>query len=55
MRDEQKLVYAGRPSSASPAVGYMAMHNEQQKQLVEQAFGVTSSTVAARLTRAALR
>jgi 2-oxoglutarate dehydrogenase E1 component len=39
MRDEQKLYYAGRPASASPAGGYMARHNERQKTLVEQAFG----------------
>ncbi len=39
MRDEQKLCYAGRPPSASPASGYMARHNEAQKALVEQAFG----------------
>lgn len=35
----QKLGYAGRPASASPAVGYMAKHLEQQKALIEQAFG----------------
>ena len=39
MRDDQKLYYAGRPASASPAGGYMARHNERQKALVEQAFG----------------
>jgi len=39
MREDQKLYYAGRPSSASPAVGYAAKHLEQQKALVEQAFG----------------
>ena len=39
MRDEQKLLYAGRPPSAAPATGYLARHNERQKQLVEQAFG----------------
>ena len=32
------LAYAGRPVSASPAVGYMAKHMQQQKQLVEDAF-----------------
>jgi 2-oxoglutarate dehydrogenase E1 component len=35
----QKLAYAGRPASASPAVGYLAKHIEQQKALVETAFG----------------
>jgi 2-oxoglutarate dehydrogenase E1 component len=39
MRADQKLFYAGRASSASPAVGYVAKHNEQQKKLVDQAFG----------------
>ena len=39
MREDQKLYYAGRPPSASPAGGYMARHNERQKALVEQAFG----------------
>jgi 2-oxoglutarate dehydrogenase E1 component len=39
MREDQKLYYAGRPASASPAGGYMARHNERQKALVEQAFG----------------
>jgi 2-oxoglutarate dehydrogenase E1 component len=39
MRAEQKLHYAGRPSSASPAVGYAARHAEQQQQLLETAFG----------------
>jgi 2-oxoglutarate dehydrogenase E1 component len=39
MRDDQKLYYAGRPASASPAGGYKARHDERQKTLVEQAFG----------------
>jgi 2-oxoglutarate dehydrogenase E1 component len=33
----QKLYYAGRESSASPAAGYKALHDEQQKELVDQA------------------
>jgi 2-oxoglutarate dehydrogenase E1 component len=32
------LAYAGRPVSASSAVGYAAKHNAEQKQLVEDAF-----------------
>src|SRR5688572_5216171 len=39
MRDSQKLYYAGRPASASPAGGYKARHDQRQKALVEQAFG----------------
>jgi len=39
MREDQKLFYAGRSASASPATGYASRHNEQQKALVEQAFG----------------
>ncbi len=32
------LAYAGRPVSASTAVGYAAKHNAEQKQLIEDAF-----------------
>ena len=32
-----KLTYAGRPASASPAVGYLSLHTKQQQQLVEDA------------------
>lgn len=39
MKEGQKLAYAGRPASASPAVGYYAKHYEQQKALLEAAFG----------------
>ncbi|WP_077038145.1 2-oxoglutarate dehydrogenase E1 component [Pelomonas sp. KK5] len=39
MAEGQKLGYAGRPASASPAVGYAHLHQEQQKALLEQAFG----------------
>src|SRR3989454_6150419 len=39
MREDQKLYYAGRQASASPAGGYKARHDERQKALVEQAFG----------------
>lgn len=34
------LRYAGRPASASPAVGYTSVHQEQQKALVEDALKV---------------
>ncbi len=40
MRDDQQLTYALRPSSASPAVGYLAKHNEQQKALIDAALTV---------------
>ena len=39
MLDGQKLGYAGRPASASPAVGYSHLHQEQLKSLLDQAFG----------------
>lgn len=39
MSEGQKLAYSGRPASASPAVGYLAKHQEQQKALIDQAFG----------------
>ncbi len=38
MTDGQKLGYAGRPASASPACGYAHLHQEQQKALLDQAF-----------------
>ncbi|HWV62384.1 MAG TPA: 2-oxoglutarate dehydrogenase E1 component [Oxalicibacterium sp.] len=38
MEDGQKLAYAGRPASASPAVGYYDKHFAQQKALIEAAF-----------------
>lgn len=38
MNEGQKLAYAGRPASASPAVGYYAKHVEQQKALIDAAF-----------------
>ncbi len=39
MLEGQKLGYAGRPASASPAVGYAHLHHEQQKALLDQAYG----------------
>ncbi|MBN8489417.1 MAG: 2-oxoglutarate dehydrogenase E1 component [Burkholderiales bacterium] len=39
MLDGQRLGYAGRPASASPAVGYAHLHQDQQKALLDQAFG----------------
>jgi 2-oxoglutarate dehydrogenase E1 component len=37
MLPHQRLAYALRPSSASPAAGYMALHIEQQKAVIEAA------------------
>ncbi|MBA3595029.1 MAG: 2-oxoglutarate dehydrogenase E1 component [Polaromonas sp.] len=39
MSEGQKLAYSGRAASASPAVGYSHLHQEQQKALVDGAFG----------------
>ncbi|HMR69507.1 MAG TPA: 2-oxoglutarate dehydrogenase E1 component [Rubrivivax sp.] len=39
MLEGQRLGYAGRAASASPAVGYAHLHQEQQKALIDQAFG----------------
>ena len=38
MIEGQRLGYSGRAASASPAVGYAHLHQEQQKSLVEGAF-----------------
>ena len=38
MDEGQRLSYAARQPSASPAVGYLAKHVEQQKALLDQAF-----------------
>ena len=40
---QQLLAYAGRPISASPAVGYMSKHIAQQQQLVRDAFAAKLS------------
>ena len=45
MSDGQKLGYAGRAASASPAVGYSHLHQEQQKALVDGAFGKLKGVV----------
>lgn len=34
----RSLKFAGRPASAAPAAGYMSVHVEQQRQLVDDAF-----------------
>ncbi|WP_101049164.1 2-oxoglutarate dehydrogenase E1 component [Macromonas nakdongensis] len=38
MLEGQRLGYAGRAASASPAVGYAHLHQDQQKHLVDAAF-----------------
>ena len=38
--DGAVLTYAGREASASPAVGYVSVHNQQQKALVEDALTI---------------
>jgi adenosylmethionine-8-amino-7-oxononanoate aminotransferase len=38
MQSGQRLGYAGRAASASPAVGYSHLHQDQQKALIEAAF-----------------
>ncbi|MFO7858473.1 MAG: 2-oxoglutarate dehydrogenase E1 component [Ectothiorhodospiraceae bacterium] len=37
MKEGQELHYTGRAASASPAVGYPKIHNEQQRKLVDDA------------------
>ncbi len=37
--NQQPVQYAGRPASASPAVGYHSVHVEQQQALVNEALG----------------
>ena len=43
MPEAAVLAYAGRPVSASPAVGSMSKHVQQQKQLIEDAFAPSLS------------
>jgi 2-oxoglutarate dehydrogenase E1 component len=38
LRADMRLEYALRPSSAAPAAGYLAVHNEQQKAVIDAAF-----------------
>ncbi|MDO9600432.1 MAG: 2-oxoglutarate dehydrogenase E1 component [Azoarcus sp.] len=41
---KRKLLLVSRPASASPAVGYYAKHNAQQKSIIENAFGPIQDT-----------
>ena len=45
MAEGQKLGYSGRAASASPAVGYSHLHQEQQKALVDGAFAKIKGVV----------
>ncbi len=48
MEAGQKLAYAGRPASASPAVGYYDKHYAQQKALLDTAFSKLKGFVLTR-------
>ncbi|HMY50967.1 MAG TPA: 2-oxoglutarate dehydrogenase E1 component, partial [Rhodocyclaceae bacterium] len=39
LSDDHKFLLVARPAAASPAVGYYAKHNAQQKAVIENAFG----------------
>ena len=39
-RDCCKIKYAGRPEAASPAAGYVSIHNRQQDQLIDDALTI---------------
>lgn len=41
---KRRLLLVSRPASASPAVGYAARHNQQQKTVIENAFGSIQDT-----------
>ena len=43
MQPGQQLLYAGRPASASPAVGYHDVHMEQQAALLDEALNTSAS------------
>ena len=48
MVEGQRLGYSGRAASASPAVGYSHLHQEQQKALVEGAFSKLKGFILAK-------
>ena len=48
LAEGQKLGYSGRAASASPAVGYSHLHQEQQKALVDGAFAKLKGFVLAK-------
>lgn len=46
VQKRHKLVYAGRTYSASPAAGYLNVHLEEQRSLVETALGLDATEAA---------
>ena len=44
LRPDQALTAAQRKSSASPAVGYLALHNQQQKELIDTALTLDAAS-----------
>ena len=46
VQKRHKLVYAGRTYSASPAAGYLNIHLEEQRSLVETALGLDAAEAA---------
>ncbi|MEI6729710.1 MAG: 2-oxoglutarate dehydrogenase E1 component [Pseudomonadota bacterium] len=42
-RKDLRIKYAGRPEAASPAVGYVKIHEKEQKQLVDDALNLSSA------------
>ena len=46
VQERHKLLYAGRDYSASPAAGYMNIHLEEQRSLVETALGLDAAQAA---------
>jgi 2-oxoglutarate dehydrogenase E1 component len=44
LKEGQRLSYAGRPASASPAAGYYDKHYAQQKELLTAALGDAPKT-----------
>ena len=49
LKEGQKLSYAGRPASASPAVGYYDKHYAQQKDLIAAALGETRTRARSKI------